>query len=155
MSIPTAANAETAIVQLLMNDTGVSGIVSSRVWLNSAPQQKDADILPYIVGHVVDKQHAHHLRGASGIAWTRLQLNLFASSYREAKELADAARIALDGFRGAVSVGTNTVEIKHLMMDMEQDNFNPPIDGSQKGRHQVIQDWKIANEESVPVFPGV
>lgn len=151
----SAANAETAIVQRLLDVTAVTTAVSTRIWLNAAPQKKDADILPYIVGMVVDKQHAHHLQGASGIAWTRLQLNIVGANYRSAKETADVVRMALDGFRGAVDVNGEMVQIKHCMLDMEQDNFDPPVDGSQKGRHQVIQDWKIANEETVPLFSGI
>jgi len=151
----SAATAETAIVQRLLDVTDVTNAVGTRIWLNAAPQKKDADILPYIVIQMVDKQHAHHLQGASGIAWTRLQLNIVAANYRSAKEVAATIWVALGGFRGQVDVNGEAVQIKHCMMDSEQDNFDPPIDGSQKGRHLVIQDWKIANEEIAPLFSGI
>ena len=74
--------------------------------------------------------------GASGIAWERVQMDIVAATYARAKAIATQIRLALDGFIGNVTVDTDTVLIRHCFLSVAMDDFDTPIDASQRGRHR-------------------
>lgn len=150
-----SATGEMAIVQRLLVDTTVSTLVSTRIYPNVAPQKTAADALDYIVYSVASEDHEHHMKGASGLVFTRVQLDIVAATYLRAKAIANAVRLTLDGYRGPITVGDDQVFVQHCFLILVVDNFDPPVDASQRGRHRVIQDYRVGYEEQIPAFAGV
>lgn len=150
-----SATGEMAIVQRLLAQSSVTALVGQRIWPHVAPQGTDTNTLDYIVYHAVDKVHEQNLRGASGVCFARLQLDVFASSYARAKAIVEAIRMCIEGYRGDVTVGSDIVRVVHCSLELEVDEFDPPIDGSQRGRHRMILDYKVGYEETIPAFAGL
>lgn len=146
---------EQAIYVRLMGQSSITALIGDRVYPNAAPQKSDAEILPYVVYHAVDKTHEHHMKGSSGVCWSRVQLDIFAGTYARVKQVAEAIRLVLQGFSGVVTVGTTPVRIDSCFLNLELDEYDAPIDGGQKGRHRVIQDYRVGYYEAIPAFSGV
>lgn len=133
----------------LAANAGVSAIVSTRIYPHSAPQSAT---MPYIVYQRIDAVHEHHMRGASGMYHSRVQLDLYVSSYSGLIALRDVVRLALDGYVGDITVGSDIVRIKKCFLDNDQEIFYPPEDATQKGIFRAILDYIVTSEEVTPSF---
>jgi hypothetical protein len=115
---------EQGLVAHLQSDAGVSALVETRIYPLVVPQDATLPALAYqrISG---PRDHAHD--GPTGLARARVQLTYVASTYAAAKELAEAARAALDGFSGTMG----TVSVDSCSLDNEvdtwADRFNAPV----------------------------
>lgn len=143
------ATAEQAIRARLASDTSVAAIISSKLYPQSAPQ---GTALPYGIYSRVDAIHEHNMRAASGVYKARVQVDWYAASYSAVIALAEAGRNALQGFRGAVSVGSESVKIRTCHLALEQDGYLNPDDSSQKGIFRKTQDWLVNVDETIPAF---
>jgi hypothetical protein len=123
--------------------------VARRVYFNKAPQKAPR---PYVVLRQVTGGHDRHMEGACGISPCYLQADCFADSDTDVTALADAIRMACDGFRGAVTVADETVYIRHLSLENDTDDLIEPQAASDAGIYHVRQDWSIVITEPVPTF---
>lgn len=95
---------EPAIRSILVSDDAVKALVSDRVYFQIAPENlHEAFIVLQTVSDVPLVQLSAPANWSNG----RVQVSCFASTYRGARLLADAVRIALDGFGGAAPDGTD------------------------------------------------
>ena len=60
------------------------------------------------------------LNGVSGAAMPRYQFDCWSEFYEEAKDVADAIRVALDGFRGNMGV----VMVQAVFVEDDRDRFD-------------------------------
>lgn len=96
---------EAAIYELLTGDTVVTSLVSNRCYPLAAPQRQgqfQAHVVYQRISHVMNRP----LNGPNGFTVDRWQFDCFAmetsttTAYDLAVAIADALRLALDGFRG-------------------------------------------------------
>lgn len=147
-----SAIAEQALMTRLVADTDVSAIVGNRVYPHTAPQNAT---MPYIVYFRVSGVHEHHMRGSSGLYDARVQLSMFSTDFEQLLNLSDAVRLALDGYRGDVTVGTDMVRIHKCFMAANEDlPFTNPADAGQVGIYGRYQDYQVACDETTPAFSG-
>jgi len=125
---------ETAIRYILINDSTVKDI-TTRCYPVTIPQSPQ---YPLILYTKITGMRDHHLRGPSGHAHPRLQIESWSKSYSEAKTLAAAIRKALDGYSGTAS---GTV-IRSCLIESERDIFESEIEV-----YRVTSDWFIWHEE--------
>ena len=125
---------EAAIRSILVNDTTVKDI-TTRCYPVTIPQ---SPTYPLILYTKITGMRDHHLRGPSGHAHPRLQIESWSKSYSEAKTLAAAIRKALDGYSGTAS---GTV-IRSCLIESERDIFESEIEV-----YRVTSDWFIWHEE--------
>ena len=125
---------ESAIRYILVNDDTVKDI-TTRCYPVTIPQ---SPTYPLILYTKITGMRDHHLRGPSGHAHPRFQIEAWAKTYTEAKTLADAIREALDGYSGT-AVGT---KIGSCLIESERDDYQNEIDV-----HRVIQDYFTWHEE--------
>ena len=125
---------ETAIRYILINDATVKAI-TTRVYPVTIPQSPQ---YPLILYTKITGMRDHHLRGPSGHAHPRFQIEAWAKTYTEAKTLADAIREALDGYSGTAA-GT---KIGSCLIESEQDIYESEIEV-----YRVTSDWFIWHEE--------
>lgn len=145
---------ESALVQELTDNAAVSALVgtgaSARIYPQIAAQ---GAAKPYLVYQLISGEHGHHLRAASGLVQSRVQIDSYGSTYSGAKTLADKVRLALDGqLAGTLGSGSYTASIRSITLENEQDGFDNPRDGGALGIHRVIQDYSIWHTETVPTF---
>lgn len=133
---------EEAIRSRLLGGAAVASLVGTRMYPLVVPQAVD---LPAIAYYRVSSFPIMAHDGAVGLTQARLQLTLVGRGYTEAKELADAVRARLNGFRG-VSEGV-TLDAVTLTDEADEDM---PDSGSQplgEGR-VVFQDYFVMYRSS-------
>lgn len=111
------AEAEKAIIDILLADAAVTALVGTRVYFATAPQ---APVLPYIVMYRISAPRVHSLEGPSGLAAARIQIDMYAKSGASARAVGEAVRVALDCFRDEQS-GVNLQCV--LLLD-EMDGYS-------------------------------
>ena len=127
---------ETAIRYILINDSTVKDI-TTRCYPVTIPQSPQ---YPLILYTKITGMRDHHLRGPSGHAHPRFQVEAWSKTYTEAKTLADAIRGALDGYSGLVE----ETFIGSCLIESERDDYQKEIEV-----HRVIQDYFIWHTEDV------
>jgi len=93
---------------------------------------------PLIVYTKITGIRDHVLKGSTGHAHPRFQIEAWAKTYAEVKALAVAIREALDGFSGTVE----GVHIGSCLIETERDIYETEIEV-----YRVVQDWMIWHEE--------
>lgn len=88
---------ETGVRARLLADTGVSGIVDTRIYPKRLPQ---AAALPALVYARVSRAAENYHAGPPTLIHPRVQITSFASSSDGVKALARVTRLALDGYFG-------------------------------------------------------
>ena len=125
---------ESALRYILVNDTTVKAI-TTRCYPVTIPQDPT---YPLILYTKISGMRDHALRGASGHAHPRFQVEAWAETYTAAKTLADAIRNALDDYTGTAS-GTY---IASCLIDSERDIYEPEIEV-----YRVVQDYFVWHTE--------
>jgi hypothetical protein len=127
---------ESRIRARLRGAPSVAVLVTNRIYAGYAPQNADP---PYIVVTRVSGQPLNTLAGPNshGDHETRLQIDAIATDYGQCKAIADAIRAALSGWSDAGA------RITSCLLDNEQDDTEPPDDGSEVVWSRVIQDYIV------------
>lgn len=138
------ATIETAIVERLRTSALVVGLVQNRI----APWDgNQAESLPRISFFRVSTNREHHLLGSSGFAHASIQIDCWAERYSTAKDLGEAVRRCLDGYRGT-SAG-------HYVSNCEiiQDRDLPQrlATGRETSLYRVLQEYRIAFRETAAI----
>lgn len=87
---------EQAIADRLTTDATVASLVATRVFPEILPQDPT---YPAIAYQRITTQRVRSMDGPSGLSRPRIQIDCYAAAYAQAKALADAVRLALDGKR--------------------------------------------------------
>lgn len=88
---------ESQLYRILSADSGVSALVSARIYPLVIPQDV---ALPAIAYQRISGPRDHDQLGPTGLQEARMQFTVQASSYASAKAVSEAVRAALDGFGG-------------------------------------------------------
>lgn len=125
---------EEALVDMLKNDEKISNI-TERIYPVMIPQNPQ---YPLIVYQKITGYRDTVLSGPSGFAHPRIQIDSYAETYAEAKELANFVKDALYGktYEG------NGVRIASIIIISETDFFEPAI-----GCHRISMDFSIWHDE--------
>ena len=91
---------EEALRALIVADSGVTDLVSTRVYWRQAPQSVTGD---FINLHVISAPRDYRMTGSSGLRQTRVQTDCWGSKYSTAKGIARALDAAVSGYSGTVS----------------------------------------------------
>jgi hypothetical protein len=98
-------NVELAVRSHLAQDSGVTTLVSTRIYQVRLPQ---SPTLPALRVQLISEPHNHHLRGPDGAARARVQIDTYVSDgiadpYGSIDAIGSAIRTALDGATFTVS----------------------------------------------------
>jgi len=128
-----------ALETILEEDSGVSAIVSSRVY---PLLRSTGSALPAITYQKIDGPRLQSHDGPSGTAHPRFQVNIWAKKYTEVVTLAERVRIALDGYSGTVG----TVVIQAITLEDEADAMEAE-DVEEMKMYGIRQDYFVWHEE--------
>ena len=134
---------EQALVSHLTNDAGVSALVASRVYPEPVPQNATYPLICYMR---IASTHEHVMGGAAGYLEARYQIKCWASSRSAVKTLADAVRLALDGYSGAMGDAT----VRGIFFDSDDDDYVPASQAQAHARHGLRMDFVCNYTEAVP-----
>lgn len=93
---------EEQIQAALLASSGVTALVAGRVSFGAHPQGQP---LPAAVLNTISDISDHTLQGPDGVPEARVQIDCYAMTYGEAKQLSRAVRAVLDGFSAGAIQG--------------------------------------------------
>ena len=88
---------ESTLYNAIQNDTAITALVSNRVYPQVAP---DNAAVPYITYQVISTQAHNRLVGAPLSERKVIQVNCVSNSYTNAKAIAEACKLAINGAVG-------------------------------------------------------
>ncbi len=132
-----------AISVLLDADSTTTTTRGDRYFGTTQPVPENTS-LPFQVCSEIDTGFNPHFVGNSGVAQRSLQLDHFADTEAEVVTLADAARNALDAFRGVVTdAGATDMTIRSLRIQDEAAEQATPDAGQASGVSRIRQEYLI------------
>ena len=138
------ATIETAIVERLRTSALVNGLVQTRI---SPWEGGQADVLPRITYFRVSSNREHHMLGSSGFAFANIQIDCWAEKYSTAKDLGEAVRRRLDGYRGT-SAGHY---VGHCHIIQDRDLPQRLSTGTEKSLYRILQEYRISFRETAGI----
>jgi len=127
---------ETAVRAVLVGASGVTDLVSTRVYPNSAPQSTTK---PFIVYEVDTLEPVDALSGHAGLTFAQFTITSWGATYSDAKAVSAAVLAALGDYSGT----SDNINIPQASHDSSRDIVYWPEDGSELPVHGVEQDWRI------------
>jgi hypothetical protein len=109
---------EAGLVYKLTTTAGLTALISTRVYLERIPQGATLPCLTY-QRISTPRVLAHDTSGSAGTASPRFQFDAWATTYASAKSITDALRAALNGFRGTITSGADSVVVQAALVDAE------------------------------------
>jgi len=132
---------EQAAARALQASPAVAMILGQRIWPVIAPASAS---LPFATWRRTAVTRSQGLSGPIGAATVQLAVDVFATTYEEAREAADAIRSVLDGFGGQVA---DYVSVRNVTLDTESDGFVQLAGGDLPPVYQVTQSYSILWQE--------
>jgi hypothetical protein len=117
----------------------------ARIYANDCQQGITADRIVY---ERTGTDREPMLASAMGTAEAYIDFDCISTTYAAAKSLANVLRGELDGYRG--TMGDTTVH--WCILEDENDDFDPPADGSAKGQYHQTQTYRVRFLETIPTF---
>lgn len=130
-----------AILAKLAAAPAVTNIAGTRFEL--AGMVSPATARPLIVVQTIGTGRLYDNAGPSGVARSTVQLTCYANGYGTARQLANAVRTTLNGFRGTVG----QTKVLSILLDDERDAAQPPSGGSDRGVPGVLLIFIVAVAE--------
>jgi hypothetical protein len=135
---------ETAMRSILINDGPVSAIVSSRVYLDVAPQ---GAAFPFIVLSRASSEFFHHTGGPSGLNLHDVDLDMYGEAVAALRTLATAVQAALDGNTSTVSVSGSAITFAQCFLKEQADNSLQINDGSGRYLRVIETTYRVGYQD--------
>ena len=132
---------EMVLHNALISDASVTSLVGHRVYPHLAPA---TDELPFISWRRLAIRREQTFNAPMGVPTVSLEYIMFAESYYEARQIADAVRRVLDGFGGDF----DNTKVRQTLLDAEEDQV-VALDGSEvPNAYAVSQTYEIMWQET-------
>lgn len=142
--------AEAAIRTLLLaRHSGSSDLTASIFPSGDTPENA---VVPYGTYTRISTNRDPVLSAASGIVSARIQVDWHHTGFDYLRTMATAARLALDGYRGTVTIGSDTLEVLSIRLADEDESAIGPESGQERRILVYSQDFEIWYRESIPTF---
>lgn len=132
---------EAVLRTALVGNTSVTAMVGTRIYPLLAPKTA---ALPFITWRRSGISREHTLAGPMGVPNVSVEMQSFAATYEDVREVADRVRLVLDGYGGTV----NNVEVKHVSLEQESDDFVQLAGGDLPPAYQVTQTFNVLWQET-------
>ena len=116
-----AGDIEKALAYHLKNYSPLASLVNSRIFPVRYPQNGG---VPYVTYQRVSTRYLTPHGEYSMLPWVRMQVDSFAEDYETVKKIAAQVKNALDGFRGEMGSGTDTVLVFSCVPGGASDDFS-------------------------------
>jgi len=123
---------------MLVADTDVSAVVSSRIHADVLPQRC---VFPAIAYEIIDTTPNEHLNGIVDLSRARIQIDCYAKTRADANSLADKVRLAIEKKTAGTYSSQYIVEIN--LVSGEQFFVEQPKEGTDKRVFGTSQDFYV------------
>lgn len=127
---------EAVLRSALVGSAAVSAIVGSRIYPVLAPASA---AMPLVTWRRSGVQREQTLRGPMGLPRVSVEYSIYGTTYEQARELADAMRVVLDGYGGTLD---NTT-IRQTSLEDESDDFVTLAGADLPPVYQVTQRYDV------------
>jgi len=115
---------EEAVFKLLRLDAGIAAIVSGRIYPVTVPQKETAArSYPAVVYSLTTREREQSHDGPTGLVNSDFEIDAISADYFEAKRLANAVRLCLDGKAAELQTHYAEAGVKGVFLDDEKDDF--------------------------------
>ena len=135
---------EADLIARLKSVAGVSNLVGTRVF--GHVQQGEGYPLARI--QRIGSEHSHDMAGASGICKALVQIDCVSRIVKDAKDVAEAVRLAIQGWKGT----QGDTNFRSILLTDQRDLDEPDQQGGETGHSRVVMDFTVTYQESVPSF---
>ena len=125
---------------------GITALVSTRIYPRHLP--RDTTTYPVLTHQLISNIHGHVLGGAAGITTATVQVDCWGLKLSDVETLAEAVRVALQGFMGSMG----SVSVHFVSIENEHDQHEAPKDASETWLYRRVIDVQVKYAESVPTF---
>lgn len=132
---------EAVLRAALVANANVTAMVGTRVYPLLAPKTAS---LPFITWRRAGISREHTLAGPMGMPNVSVEMQTFAATYEDARELSDRVRLVLDGYGGTV----DNTEVKNVSLENESDDFVQLAGGDLPPVYQVTQTFNVIWQEN-------
>jgi hypothetical protein len=132
---------ERALFNRLTAGTPIASL-GNRLYPVAAPARVQ---MPYATYARVSALRARDTLGPSGLVSARFQIDTYANNYADARAVAEAIRIRLDGYRGTITGSGWSCRIEGISLITDQDLHEPDIEP--QALFRVSQDYLIHHIE--------
>jgi hypothetical protein len=144
---------EQALYKLLTGSTALVAIVGTRIGPATGEPVFDAGQgITHITYRRVDTIDHVHMTAASGLQFTRIQVDCFSKSYSTTKSMIELLRSATLGYSGTVTVGSDTVNVQEIQLENAFDAYVQPKSGQGIGLYKASIDVILFHNASIPTF---
>lgn len=132
---------EEGLAYFLKNTAGITALVSTRIFPNKLPQ---TTTLPAITFQRIStpRVHTHDTSGAGGTAHPRIQIDVWGETYESCKDVTDAIRTALNGYKGTMGA-VDPVTVQGALIDEERYDNSPDT-----GMQRIMSDYIVWHLEA-------
>ena len=107
---------EAVLRSALIANATVSGLVGSRIYPVLAPASAS---LPFVTWRRSGIEREQTLGNPMGVPRVTVEFSIFGTTYNQARELADAMRLVLDGYGGTA----DNTQVRQTALENEVDDF--------------------------------
>jgi len=132
---------EAALCRVLMADP----VFALRVGMRLSPVLASASTpMPFVVWQRTSIERDQGLSGPVGMPKVSCDFIIHAETYKEARQVADAMRLVLDGYGGTV----HNVVVNQVYLDSESDDFVTLAGSEMPPAYQITQGYTILWQET-------
>lgn len=112
-------NVAEALATEMRSDSGISTLVSTRIYPLTIPQDAELPAITYQEVSSVPE----HVMGSDSTVWqSRIQINVWDEDYSDCKSITDAVRILMQDFTGTFGGGSG-VTVSRIFWEDEMDMY--------------------------------
>lgn len=127
---------EAVLRSALTAATAVSSLVASRIYPVLAPASAP---LPLVTWRRTAIQREQTLGGPMGMPRVTVEFSIYATTYENAREIADAMRAVLDGYGGV----SGTTQVNQTSLENETDDFVTLAGADLPPVYQITQTYDV------------
>lgn len=132
---------EAVLRNALVTTTAVSSVVGIRVYPLLAPASAAMPFLTYRRAGIKREQT---LSGPMGTPRVTVELDVYATTYEGARDVADRCRVVLDGYGGTF----DNTDVKQVSLENEQDDFVQLAGSDMPPVYSVKQTYDVLWQET-------
>lgn len=132
---------EAVLRSALVGNTAVTAMVGTRIYPVLAPATAP---LPLVTWRRAGIQRSQTLAAPMGVPQVSVEYQIYAGTYEAARDIADAMRLVLDGYRGVVD---NTT-VRQTSLENEVDEFVQLQGSDLPAVYQITQTYDVWWQET-------
>jgi len=132
---------EAVLRTALVGSTAVTSLVSTRIYPVLAPASA---ALPFVTWRRAGIQREQTLSVPMGVPRVSVDYAIYATTYEQARDVADAMRVVLDGYGGTA----DNTEVKQASLENESDDFVTLAGADMPPVYQITQSYDVWWQET-------